>query len=85
MVCSEYTFTIVAKLSEYCHNTCQRNQTSFLLRYFFYSVLCLAANLVADKLAYSKLELVFESYIDAITVSLFPSSDSLFMILYISR
>jgi len=47
MICSEYTFTIAAELSNYVPEKSD-------LRYPFYSVLCLAGNFFADKIAYSK-------------------------------
>lgn len=74
MVCSEYTFTIVPKLSKYVSE--KSNCLPFTISFLF----C-ADNLVA----YSKLALVFELYIDAVTVSLLPYGASLFMILSLDR
>jgi len=58
LLLAEYTFTIAAaELSNYVPE-----KSDFPpLRYPFYSVLCLAGNFFADKIAYSKLELIFES------------------------
>ena len=53
MICSKYTFTIAAELSNYVPEKLD-------LRYHFYSVLCLAGKFFADKIAFSKLELICE-------------------------
>jgi len=53
LLLAEYTFTIAAaELSNYVPE-----KSDFPP---FYSVLCLAGNFFADKIAYSKLELIFE-------------------------